>query len=197
MNVQRYTCLITTVDPTTSVVGFVTKGDAQERRATILATAIASRWPIEGETWVVRNENGSWYLDSPVPSSYAAVNPGDAIINSPTGQVHVKGSSDGSTDFSFANDTYLRLANPVSRAMDYGNGSVAIVSGQTVSAATVVSHSLGKLPSVVLVTGHDFPGAVPAFETYNWTSTNFTTYGEISSAPTTGTSVNFAWLAIG
>lgn len=112
--VTRYTAYISTVDPTTGTIGFVTKGDAQERYAIVLTTAVASRWPIEGETWLVRQENGTWYIDQPLPPSfsYQAVTPGDAIINSPTGVVHVLGSSDGSTDFTITDATIGSPGSP-------------------------------------------------------------------------------------
>lgn len=61
--VTKYTCMITTVDAATGKVGFVTKGDAQERQALVSTIPLAFRWPQVGETWMVRQENGTWYLD--------------------------------------------------------------------------------------------------------------------------------------
>lgn len=99
---QRYGVKITTVDPTQRLVEGTTK--ASLIRISVIAVPVAFRWPIVGEHWIARQENGTWYLDGPKPSltapiTFEAVAPGDAIIDSPTGIVHVMGSDDGSTDF--------------------------------------------------------------------------------------------------
>lgn len=101
--VTKYTCMITTVDPSSSTVRFVIKGDAQERSALIATVPVAFRWPQVGEAWMVRQENGTWYLDGPQSTSaYQDAGSGDAIINASSGVVHIMGSPDGSTDFSFS-----------------------------------------------------------------------------------------------
>lgn len=72
--VARYTCTILTCDPTTSppIIEAALKG-ADARPITIVALPGAFRWPEVGETWVVRQENNSWYLDG------RALNPSDAL----------------------------------------------------------------------------------------------------------------------
>lgn len=118
MNVTRYTAKITTVDPTTSTVGFIVKGDAQERYATILTTPVAFRWPIEGETWLVRQENGSWYIDGMAPNNlFTTFAPGDAIIDSPTGVVHVVSGENVITfDWTGSTIQFYLNGNPVTVA---------------------------------------------------------------------------------
>lgn len=102
----RYGVTILTSDPTTGIIEAKFKG-GETRRITVFETAVAFRWPVAGESWVVRQENGTWYLDSPIPSPTQGnpintVNPGDTIINSPTGVLHVQGSASGSTDFTMS-----------------------------------------------------------------------------------------------
>lgn len=127
MNTPKYTAVITTVNQANSQIGFVTKGDAQERQALVVTVPIGFRWPVEGETWMMRQENGTWYLDGVLPTSdYQTVTPGDAIINSATGVVHVLGSSDGSTDFSFNNNGATNLL-PITAPATPASGFVLYV----------------------------------------------------------------------
>jgi microcystin-dependent protein len=89
--VARYTCQILTSDPASGVIEANVKGALVQPR--VVTTSVAFRWPVAGETWLVRQENGNWYIDSPAPSALVStVNPGDAIIDSPTGVVWVTGS---------------------------------------------------------------------------------------------------------
>lgn len=51
------------------------------------------RWPIPEEKWVVKEENGSWYLDGiyepqGIPGETIQAKPGDAIISSSSGNVY-------------------------------------------------------------------------------------------------------------
>ena len=112
----RYTAQVTTVEPANNQIELVTKTGAPVN-VLVVSTGVAWRWPVVGESWVVRQENGAWYLDGiqPNPNTTATVTlydvpPGNAIINSSTGVVNVMGSSDGSTDFSFEESTYLQNA---------------------------------------------------------------------------------------
>lgn len=102
--VTRYTGTITTPDPANGEVGFVLKGDAQERQALVVWVPNAFRWPQAGETWSFTQINGTWYLEGVVPSlnvptSFHQIPEGDLQLNAPTGIIHVNGSTDGSTDF--------------------------------------------------------------------------------------------------
>lgn len=49
------------------------------------------RWPVPGEKWVVREENGSWYLDgifeTQEPPEGEEVKPGDTVITAGSGTV--------------------------------------------------------------------------------------------------------------
>ena len=95
----RYVMNITSVDPTQNLIEGTLKG-ADSRRVMIIDVPIAARWPMVGESWIVRQENGNWYLQGIYdPLSMQNIPPGDAVIHSPTGVVHVQGSADGSTDF--------------------------------------------------------------------------------------------------
>jgi hypothetical protein len=134
----KYGCTITTVAPENNQIEAVTRTGAAIN-ITVVTTPIAWRWPIVGESWMARQENGAWYLDGPWPdpNSTAAVTlfgitPGDAIINSPTGVVHVIGSSDGSTDFSFA---LVDFPHPTRGTATLASGAVVV----TTAAITAVS----------------------------------------------------------
>lgn len=104
ISTPRYGVRIVTVDPTQGLIEGVFKtGDV--RQISVYTTPPAFRWPQVGEDWMVRQENGTWYLDgfwpnSEAPNQLANVAPGDLVLNSPTGVIHVFGSSDGSSDFS-------------------------------------------------------------------------------------------------
>jgi hypothetical protein len=101
----RYTCVITTVDPnaTTSIgapapiiEGAIKSGKAIQ--ICLYNISPAFRWPVVGETWMVIQYNGSWYLDGLFPQQTAAANSftdydqGDLVLNSDTGKVAVVGS---------------------------------------------------------------------------------------------------------
>lgn len=89
----------------------------------VQSTPVAFRWPIAGETWYIRNINGTFYLDSPVPiqvnsstdittaqntdvTTINDVAPGDVVLNSPTGKVWVLGDNTGANDWSFTEATF-------------------------------------------------------------------------------------------
>lgn len=97
----RYSCQITTVDPAQGIIEAAVRGKIIS--ISTFVTPVAFRWPVVGETWIVHQMNGSWYLEGLMPSTtattdYHTISPGDAIINSSTGVVHVLGSEDN-TDF--------------------------------------------------------------------------------------------------
>jgi hypothetical protein len=92
---------------------------------------------------MVRQENGSWildgwFLDSGQFQTIQDVNPGDAVITSPTGVVHVQGSSDGSTDWTLTKPTkppFTRLtALYAANWTDYDSARSFEWGGYTVSA---------------------------------------------------------------
>lgn len=109
---SRFGIQITTVDPSQALVKGVLGGDAQERQVSVYTTAPAFRWPVVGEQWVVEQKNGTWYLDSMWPSANAFqfVNPGDIILNSPSGVVRVLGNATGASDFSMRAPGRVTLA---------------------------------------------------------------------------------------
>lgn len=103
----RYGMSITTVDPTQGLIRGVMKGDAQERSILVMEIPNAFRWPRVGESWMVAQKNGTWYLEGFIPSldgpaPIDEVNAGDLVLTTPTGIVHVIGSADGSTDFTLS-----------------------------------------------------------------------------------------------
>lgn len=84
--VTRLPCHIITVDPATKIVNGVTKGGPI--RISSYTGGALSRWPKPGEEWIVKRENGSWYLDTILPNSNdvlqsADLEPGDVRINAP------------------------------------------------------------------------------------------------------------------
>lgn len=107
-----YSAKIITSDPSTHTIEAMLPDYLAS--VNVVTTAVAFRWPVAGETWRIKNMNGVWYLDEPYPklnpgtsdptsttasTTINTIAPGDAVINSPTGVIHVLGSTDGSTDF--------------------------------------------------------------------------------------------------
>jgi hypothetical protein len=46
------------------------------------------RWPRVGEKWIVREENGSWFLESIwEPANGIVPGPGDVVISAPLGRI--------------------------------------------------------------------------------------------------------------
>ena len=99
----RYSCVITTVDPnaTTSTGAPAPIIEATMRSKVIQISLynipVAFRWPVVGETWMVIQYNGSWYLDgmftdSNAANSYTDYDQGDLVFNSQTGKIAVIGS---------------------------------------------------------------------------------------------------------
>lgn len=139
-----YGCVITTVDPSQGLVEFVLKTGDRPRKASIYNTPAAFRWPIVGEHWFVRQENDNWYLQGVYPSTKAttdwhALNPGDMMLNTPTGIIQVIG---GDSDFTLAQRT--------------GTAHFTGVSGTT--GVITLEHSLGHVPKAVLCMPHGWSG---------------------------------------
>lgn len=82
---------ILTCDPQTRTI------EAETRNGEVISVNAYSytptfRWPIPGEKWVVKEENGSWYLDGiyepqGVAGSEIQAEPGDAVISSSSGRL--------------------------------------------------------------------------------------------------------------
>lgn len=79
--------IITTVDPVNKDVRGV-GADGYERRIAIYDLRGSFRWPVEGETWTIYQENGIWFLgaawegpDTSVPIT--SLSPGDGILGGP------------------------------------------------------------------------------------------------------------------
>lgn len=89
--------LITYVDPSLRIVQAQTK-QASKISIPITSTPPFFRWPVAGESWAVRQENGNWVLDglwtetSTSKTAIESVNPGDVVIDSPSGIVWVGGT---------------------------------------------------------------------------------------------------------
>lgn len=99
---NRYSCVITTVDPTSTtslgapapiIEGVIKSGKTVQISLYNIPTAF--RWPVVGETWMIVQYNGSWYLDgifplqNSYPSSYVDYDQGDLILDSYSGRVVV------------------------------------------------------------------------------------------------------------
>jgi hypothetical protein len=169
--VTKFGCTITTVDPATNQIEGVTRTGSPVN-ATVVHTGVAWRWPVVGEQWMARQENGQWFLDGPMssdPNSTAAVTlfdvpPGDAIINTPTGIVHVMGGADGSTDFTISG-TPLEAANNLSDVVNtstartnlgFARGSSSFTGNSATNIQITITHTLNGTPT--------FATAVPLFE---------------------------------
>lgn len=117
---NRYTCVITTVDPAATataggpapvIEGIIKSG--KTIRVTLNNIDAAFRWPVVGETWMVIQYNGSWYLDGmfidpSTPTTYTQYDQGDLVLNSSTGNVVVVGGAvpitlGGGSNFPFVN----------------------------------------------------------------------------------------------
>lgn len=103
--VNRYTCVITTVDPNKVtatgapaplVEGVIKSGKTIQ--ISLYDIDNAFRWPVVGETWMVVQYNSSWYLEGLFPlqtqaaNNYTNYNQGDLVLNSGSGKVAVVGS---------------------------------------------------------------------------------------------------------
>lgn len=88
--VTKYPCEILTVDPEQKMVqGIMRAGPVH---ISVYSTDPFFRWPIVGENWVIRQENGTWYLDSILQSEHDAIKlediePGDMHLNV-SGKIH-------------------------------------------------------------------------------------------------------------
>lgn len=79
--------VITTVDPSKRDVRGVA-ADGYERMIAIYDLRGNFRWPVEGETWTIYQENGMWFLgaaweapDTPMPIT--SLGPGDGLLGGP------------------------------------------------------------------------------------------------------------------
>lgn len=94
---QRYGSTVTSVDPAQGLVEVVLK-TGETRQIGVYSVPPAFRWPRVGEAWMVQQQNGTWYLEGLYPNTSATtdfhdVNPGDLVLNTPTGVVHVIGGT--------------------------------------------------------------------------------------------------------
>jgi hypothetical protein len=176
------------------------KGDAQPRRIAVYETPVIFRWPVVGEAWMVEQKNGTWYLDSPwpdltVPNKPHDVEPGDAIINSPTGIIHVQGSKDGSTDFILTKAVLNPPPMPTLHQLGIDRGTGTLNFAASTSASVTVNHALGVIPTSVVatLTGGALSEAI-GIATGAWTTTQITVYATGTVSITAN--VNFSWVAI-
>lgn len=84
MESTRFSCKIITVEPKTKTIQGVMRGGpihiSQYTQTPFF------RWPKVGENWIVKRENGNWYLDSILQNendvtSVKELNPGDSFVN--------------------------------------------------------------------------------------------------------------------
>jgi hypothetical protein len=96
--VEKYGCKIITVEPSQRRVEAVIKS------GTVVQVAVYTvepffRWPVVGENWMIRRENGTWILDSlwqeqgngesGNQTTVNGVEEGDALIDTPTGNIYL------------------------------------------------------------------------------------------------------------
>jgi hypothetical protein len=96
--VEKYGCKIITVEPAQRRVEGVIKSGAVVQVAVYTVDPFF-RWPKVGENWMIRRENGTWFLDSKWqnqegeseanPTIINNLNEGDALIDTPTGNVYL------------------------------------------------------------------------------------------------------------
>jgi hypothetical protein len=82
----RSSCYIVTSDPSTKTVQGIMRGG--QVQISVFTTDPFFRWPKTGENWIVRQENGSWHLDSILqdpadPTLATSLDPGDVLVNAP------------------------------------------------------------------------------------------------------------------
>src|SRR6266550_4725858 len=85
-------CIIVTSDPSTQTIeGKIQRGEVVSISA--YYTNPFFRWPAVGEHWVIREENGSWFLEGLWQTEEGEEpQPGDAVISTSTGRVLVNQS---------------------------------------------------------------------------------------------------------
>lgn len=95
--VEKYGCKIVTVEPAQRRIEGVIKSGAVVQVA-IYTVNPFFRWPVVGENWMIRRENGTWILDSlwqeangeePDSQIVNDINEGDALIDTPTGKIRL------------------------------------------------------------------------------------------------------------
>ncbi len=82
---------ILTVEPATQTI-HASLGAGQVVPVNMYTYTPVVRWPKVGETWWLREENGSWFLDSimesqGIPGEETQAEPGDAVISSSSGRL--------------------------------------------------------------------------------------------------------------
>lgn len=91
--VSKYGSKIVTCDPTTRRIEAVIKSGAVVQVA-VYSVPTFFRWPVVGENWMIRQENGTYILDSlwqepELDTSIETLAPGEALINTTTGNVQL------------------------------------------------------------------------------------------------------------
>jgi hypothetical protein len=83
----RWKARIVTSDPEQNWIEAVV-GDGAVRRLSIGSNGSSFRWPVEGETWTIYQENGTWCLGErwPDPEEFSATSlqPGQVLIDGST-----------------------------------------------------------------------------------------------------------------
>lgn len=90
---RKLPCHIITVDVEQKIIqGMIRSGPVH---ISVYTTDPLFRWPQVGDNWIIRQENGSWYLDSILQKGTEEVQlsemqPGDVHLNAPNhGRVHL------------------------------------------------------------------------------------------------------------
>jgi|ERR1039458_2632048 microcystin-dependent protein len=175
----KYGVRIVTVDPTTNKIQATTRtGGAVNVQ--LVSTPIAWRWPVPGEGWMARQENGAWYLDGPMPDPNSTaevtlwdVPVGDAVINSPTGVMHVLGSETGDTDFSLSAAVLAGIEAAIAAAVAAATGKAGdlVPSGASIRAGCLLcdgtSYATATYPTLHTAIGYAYGGSGANFNVPN------------------------------
>lgn len=127
---RRYAARVTTCDPTQGLIQVIMK-PAEKRNISVYTLPAAFRWPEVGETIMVIQLNGTWYIEGYAPSTTAfqtAVNPGDMVLTAPTGRVYVN------TDKLDTDGAPIGYDLPSQYEADFGDGT---------SSSFPIEHDLG------------------------------------------------------
>lgn len=116
----KYGVLISAVDPSQNIIQGILKTGGTANIA-MFSKPPAFRWPQVGESWMARQENGTWILDGLWPDAsnpeVFVGDPGDLVLNSATGTVRVQGVGDS---YAFTKSSFPQVVVNSQPVLDVG-----------------------------------------------------------------------------